>query len=143
MFGNTIFRMPPGWRRQMGSGGALILLPQNSEFPRILIAKSEILSGNFRAQYEQRLQALSIETGAIKPIPTDEGFPVLMAAATVAGPSRYENIRATYVAANPGDRFEQITFANYPGGFEIPPAQLLTPFLASVDYVNSRASRPK
>jgi len=141
LFSNTIFRMPPGWKRQIGSGGTLILTPSNSDFPRFLIERSEVLVADFRAQYEERLRAMSVSYGAVNLTNTQKEFSSLMTAVSLQ--ARGQDIRAIYAAANPGRRFEQITFVNHPGGFEIPPSDLTEPFLASIDYVNSRASRPK
>ena len=98
-----------------GADGALVLSPKDSDYPRIIIEPSEVLKGDFRKNFEARAGS---SRGSIDVIDTQKGFKVLKT--DVRRIVRDQDVRTVYVACNPGDRYEQVTFANFPGGFEVP-----------------------
>lgn len=114
-FGNTLFKMPRGWKK-VEKSGALLLAPADITEDRkffVLIPKGQEFTGDFREFFESVLkQGLNagekeVESSQITATRANSGYDLLQKAMVIEDESGMQTYRL-YLAANPGKRFEMI-----------------------------------
>jgi hypothetical protein len=139
LFDNTIFRMPAGHTSGKDGDGHLVI-SEGPYAPKIVIAQSEVLNGSFRSYFDTNLAATASRHGPVQSIRTREGFEVLIAHGEMVVKNQPTQI--SYVACNPGNRYEQILVVGYPGT-PLDYREWLASFLESVDYASHRKDRQR
>jgi hypothetical protein len=146
-FSNTLFVMPDGFTRSRSERGDMVLMYTGTRSPyyaQIIIEPGGRLEQGFREAFERELgRAGAINVGPIQAVDTGcRGFRALQVTGELRGDFG-RKVPFIYFAANPGDRFEQITLIGA-DGYGISPAhtELFRRFIETLDYENMRATRP-